>query len=106
MSFNTKWNIRDMFRNKARTITGIVGITACAMLIVCSLGMLDSMNYFIDLQFNKIFNFECKLSLKSGLDETSLKELTDKYGNNTSESLYIEIKDKDENRESNNIYQI
>lgn len=106
MNFNTKWNIRDMFRNKARTITGIVGITACAMLIVCSLGMLDSMNYFIDLQFNKIFNFECKLSLKSGLDETSLKELTDKYGNNTSESLYIEIKDKDENRESNNIFVI
>lgn len=34
-----------MFRNKARTITGIVGITACAMLIVCSLGMLDSMNW-------------------------------------------------------------
>ena len=106
MSFNTKWNIRDMFRNKARTITGIVGITACAMLIVCSLGMLDSMNYFIDLQFNKIFNFEYKLSLKSGLDETSIKELTDKYGNNTSESLYIEIKDKDENRESNNIFVI
>ena len=106
MSFNTKWNIRDMFRNKARTITGIVGITACAMLIVCSLGMLDSMNYFIDLQFNKIFNFEYKLSLKSNLDETALKELTDKYGNNTSESLYIEIKDKDENRESNNIFVI
>ena len=79
MSFNTKWNIRDMFRNKARTITGIVGITACAMLIVCSLGMLDSMNYFIDLQFNRIFNFEYKLSLKSDISTENLKELTDKY---------------------------
>ena len=74
MSFNTKWNIRDMFRNKARTITGIVGITACAMLIVCSLGMLDSMNYFIDLQFNRIFNFEYKLSLKSDISTENLKE--------------------------------
>ena len=104
MSFNTKWNIRDMFRNKARTITGIVGITACAMLIVCSLGMLDSMNYFIDLQFNKIFNFDYKLTLKSDVNEENLKNLTDKYGNNTSESLYIEIKDKDGNRETNNIF--
>ena len=104
MSFNTKWNIRDMFRNKARTITGIVGITACAMLIVCSLGMLDSMNYFIDLQFNKIFNFDYKLTLKSDASEENLKDLTDKYGNNTSESLYIEIKDKDGNRETNNIF--
>lgn len=104
MSFNTKWNIRDMFRNKARTITGIVGVTACAMLIVCSLGMLNSMNYFIDLQFNRIFNFDYKLSLKSNINNDELKDLTDKYGDNTSESLYIEIKDKDGNRESNNIF--
>ena len=104
MSFNTKWNIRDMFRNKARTITGIVGITACAMLIVCSLGMLDSMNYFIDLQFNRIFNFEYKLSLKSDISKENLKELTDKYGDNTSQSIYIEVKDNDGNIESNNIF--
>ncbi len=104
MSFNTKWNIRDMFRNKARTITGIVGVTACAMLIVCSLGMLNSMNYFIDLQFNRIFNFDYKLSLKSNLSSDELKDLNEKYGDNTSESLYIEIKDKDGNRESNNIF--
>ena len=104
MSFNTKWNIRDMFRNKARTITGIVGITACAMLIVCSLGMLDSMNYFIDLQFNRIFNFEYKLSLKSDISTENLKELTGKYGDNTSQSIYIEIKDNDGNIESNNIF--
>lgn len=104
MSFNTKWNIRDMFRNKARTITGIVGITACTMLIVCSLGMLDSMNYFIDLQFNRIFNFEYKLSLKSDISTENLKELTGKYGDNTSQSIYIEIKDNDGNIESNNIF--
>lgn len=104
MSFNTKWNIRDMLRNKARTITGIVGVTACAMLIVCSLGMLNSMNYFIDLQFNKLFNFDYKLSLKSDISSESLNELEDKYGANTSESLYIEIKDKEGNKESNNIF--
>lgn len=104
MNFNTKWNIRDMFRNKARTITGIVGVTACAMLIVCSLGMLDSMNYFIDLQFNRIFNFDYKLSLKSDISEDLLKDLTDKYGDNTSESLYIEIKNKDGNMETKNIF--
>lgn len=104
MSFNTKWNIRDMFRNKARTITGIVGVAACAMLIVCSLGMMNSMNYFIDLQFNRIFNFEYKLSLKSDVSTENLKKLTDKYGDNTSQSLYVEIKDNEGNIENNNIF--
>ena len=104
MSFSTKWNIRDMFRNKARTITGIVGVTTCTMLIVCAVGMLNSMNYFIDLQFNKLFNFDYKLSLKSDISNEALKELTDKYGDNTSESLYIEIKNENGDKDSNNIF--
>ena len=104
MSFNTKWNIRDMLRNKVRTVTGIVGVAACAMLIVCSLEMMNSMNYFIDLQFNRIFNFEYKLSLKSDVSTDEFKKLTDKYGDNTSQSLYVEIKDNDGNIESNNIF--
>lgn len=104
MSFSTKWNIRDMLRNKARTITGIVGIATCSMLIVCSLGMLNSMNHFVDLQFNKIFNFGYKLSIKSDISTSLLEDLTNKYGNATSQSLYIEIKDKDGQRESNNIF--
>ena len=104
MSFNTKWNIRDMLRNKVRTITGIVGVAACAMLIVCSLEMMNSMNYFIDLQFNRIFNFEYKLSLKLDVSTDEFKKLTDKYGDNTSQSLYVEIKDNDGNIESNNIF--
>lgn len=104
MSFSTKWNIRDMLRNKARTITGIIGISACSMLIVCSLGMLNSMNHFVDLQFNRLFNFDYKLSMKSDINDSLLKDLTNKYGNATSQSLYIEIKDKDGKRKSNNIF--
>lgn len=104
MSFSTKWNIRDMLRNKARTITGIIGISACTMLIVCSLGMLNSMNHFIDLQFNRLFNFDYKLSIKSDINNSLLEDLTNKYGNATSQSLYIEIKDTEGNRESNNIF--
>lgn len=71
---------------------------------IVELKNVDSMNYFIDLQFNRIFNFDYKLSLKSNISSDELKDLTDKYGDNTSESLYIEIKDKDGNRESNNIF--
>lgn len=104
MSFSTKWNIRDMLRNKLRTITGMIGIAACTMLIVCSLGMLNSMNHFIDLQFNRLFNFDYKLSIKSDINNSSREDLTDKYGNATSQSLYIEMKDKDGNMESNNIF--
>ena len=37
MNFSSKWNLRDILRNKVRTLTGIAGITGCCVLIVCAL---------------------------------------------------------------------
>lgn len=99
LSFSSKWNIRDMFRNKLRTIMGIVGISGCCMLIVCAFGMLDSINKFIDLQFEDLYNFKYKLSLSENITDEDLNKLKNTYGNSTSMSLLIEI-----NGESNNIF--
>ena len=104
LGFSSKWNLRDIIRNKFRTITGVVGIVGCCTLIVCALGMLNSMNYFIKLQFEDLYNFEYKLVLKENLDEDSISELTRQYGEFTSKTLNIETKDKSGNRETNTIF--
>ena len=104
LSFSTKWNIRDILRNKMRTFMGLAGVVGCATLLVCALGMLDSMNFFIKLQFEDLYNFKYKLNIKENISDKELKVLTDKYGDNTSESLGIEIKEKDGKRVSNNIF--
>mgnify|MGYP004629343321 FL=1 len=103
LNFSSKWNLRDIFRNKFRTVTAVVGIVGCCMLIVCAFGMLNSMNHFIKLQFEDLYNFNYKLSLKENIKDDELKVLTDKYGNNTSETLTIETKIGKE-REANTIF--
>lgn len=104
MSFSTIWNIRDIIRNKIRTITGIVGVAGCTMLIVCAIGMLNSINHFIDLQFSTLYNFDYKLSLKENISDEEYNNLIKTYGNNTSETILIEIKDKNGDRKSNNVF--
>lgn len=104
LSFSTKWNIRDMLRNKMRTFMGLAGVIGCCTLIVCALGMLDSMNFFVKLQFEDLYNFKYKLNIKENLNDNQLQVLYDKYGDNTSQSLGIEIKDITGKRESNNIF--
>lgn len=103
LNFSSKWNYRDILRNKFRTVTAVVGIVGCCMLIVCAFGMLNSMNHFIKLQFEDLYNFNYKLSLKENIKDDELKVLTDKYGNNTSEILTIETKIGKE-REANTIF--
>ena len=103
LNFSSKWNIRDILRNKMRTFMGLAGVVGCCALIVCALGMLDSMNFFVKLQFEDIYNFDYKLNIKENLTDNELQELYDIYGNSTSKTLGIEIKDKNGKRETNNI---
>ena len=103
LSFTSVWNIRDIIRNKMRTFMGLAGVVGCCALIVCSFGMLDSMNFFVKLQFEDLYNFDYKLNIKDGISSEEYDELFKKYGNHTSQSLGIEVKNKDGKRESNNI---
>ena len=104
LNFSSKWNIRDILRNKVRTFMGLAGVVGCCMLIVCALGMLDSMNFFVKLQFETLYNFDYKLVINENISDNELRVLYDEYGKYTSESLGIEVKDSDGNRESNNIF--
>ena len=104
LSFASKWNLRDILRNKIRTFMGIIGVTGCAMLIVFAFGMLDSLNFFIKLQFETIYNFDYKLVLKEDITDKELDNLYNKYGKHTSKSLQIEYIDSNDKREPNNIF--
>ena len=101
-SISTRWNIRDVFRNKSRSLMAIVGIIGCTILLVCAFGMLDTMNSYLDWEFDKICNFEYKISLSSNCTDEQFKTLTQKFGNETSENFGIEIK-VDNKKETNTL---
>ena len=104
LGFSTKWNLRDIIRNKFRTITGVIGIVGCCTLIVCAFGMLNSMNYFVKLQFEDLYNFSYKLGFNESISLSEIDELKNKYGNSTSETLGIEVKDKKNKRIAHTIF--
>lgn len=101
-SISTRWNLRDIGRNKGRSIMGIVGIIGCTMLLVCAFGLLDTMNSYLDWQFDKINNFEYKLGLSSNYTDEELEDAKNKYGNATSQTLAIEVKNGDK-KETNTL---
>ena len=101
-SISTRWNLRDIGRNKSRSLMAIVGIIGCTMLLVCAFGMLDTMNAYLDWEFDIINSFEYKISLSNNYTEEQLKNLTDKYGRATSQNLGVEIKIGDK-KETNSL---
>ena len=101
-SISTRWNLRDIGRNKGRSLMAIVGITGCTMLMLCAFGMMDTMKSYLSWEFDKISNFEYKLSLSNNYTDEQFANITEKYGNQTSESFGIEIKNGDK-KETNTL---
>lgn len=101
-SISTRWNLRDIGRNKGRSIMAIVGITGCTMLMLCAFGMMDTMKSYLSWEFDKISNFEYKLSLSNNYTDEQFRNITEKYGNQTSKSYGIEIKNGDK-KETNTL---
>ena len=91
-SISTKWNIRDVFRNKGRSIMAVVGVTGCTMLLVCAFGLLDTMNSYLDWEFGKINNFKYKILLQNNYSQEQYENLIKNYGNYTTQTLGIEFK--------------
>lgn len=101
-SISTRWNLRDVGRNKGRSIMAIVGITGCTMLMLCAFGMMDTMKSYLSWEFDKISNFEYKLSLSNNYTDEQFDNITQKYGKKTSQTFGIEIKNNDK-KETNTL---
>lgn len=104
LSFPVKWNVRDILRNKLRTIITLFGTAGSVMLIICGFGMQDTMNYFVELQYNKLYQFNNKIIFNQDFDTRKLDSLYAKYGDKTSRSFDIEVISKDNKVYNNNLF--
>lgn len=77
----------------------IVGVIGCTMLLVCAFSLLDTMNSYLEWEFDVINDFKYKLSLDANHTEEQLENLTNKYGEATSQTLGIEIQINDKKRQ-------
>lgn len=92
-SFATRWNLRDILRNKARTLTTLVGIAGCMVLMVAGLGMRDSIQNYLKLELEDINNYEYRMNLSPSITVPELMDLFENYTDRTSMTLSIEVDD-------------
>ncbi len=70
-----KMAIRNIFRSKIKSTMVIVGVAGCTALLVCGFGIMDTLNYGIDYDFNQIFNKELTVTYLTGNKEAHKEDL-------------------------------
>lgn len=96
-SFYGQWNLRDIFRNKLRSVMTVLGVVGCVALIYSSLGLFTSMQHLSDWTFDDVLTYETKVTGNFSNQEFKNKLITSMYGEELMEKS-IDIKFKDEEK--------
>ncbi len=77
LGFNGKMIIRNLFRNKLRTFMSFVGTLCCTMLLITSMGLQDSIHFFVGNYYTRTlrYNVRADLTTDAGLPEAYHKRM-------------------------------
>lgn len=75
LSFTRKVTVRNIFRYKKRFLMTIIGIAGCTALILAGFGIKDAISAILPNQYEKVYQYQMQISLKSGITNTELEEL-------------------------------
>ena len=92
--FGTRWNLRDIMRHKSRTAMTLLGIVGCMMILVCALGMRDTMDSFLDLYYNGALRYASRVYFSEDAAQEARDELIKTYDGDWSASISVQLEDK------------
>lgn len=77
LSFSGKIVTRNLFRNHARMLMGLVGIIGSVSLILCGFGLTDSINAMLRRAFDDTVRYSVEIKLRAPSDEEALSDIYD-----------------------------
>lgn len=70
-SFITQWNVRDVLRNRLRSLMSILGVFGCSALLISAFGIYTTMTDFSNWTFQQLETYDCRVN---GTFEEPLKQ--------------------------------
>ena len=92
--FGTRWNLRDIFRHKSRSLMTLIGVLGCVLLVVASFGMKDTMDAFIDVFYYKAINYESAINVSENATDSEALELVSLYKGDWSSKSAVQVEEK------------
>lgn len=75
LGFRWQLSLRNIFRNRVRTLAGAFASAMGTALLVSTFGMVDSLRYMVDFQFDKVLAADYTLSFNEELDYGAVYEI-------------------------------
>nr|MCR5735525.1 ABC transporter permease [Lachnospiraceae bacterium] len=94
LGFSTQWNLRDILRNKIRTLMGIIGVLGCSMLIFAAAASLDTVEFMTKWMYGELNTSRYSIIMNTGIPYQTTVEYAKKYKGQMVEVLGCEFEVK------------
>ncbi len=88
LGFFWQMALRNIFRNRSRSLVGVFAAALGTAILVSTFGMVDSLKYMVELQFGKVMLADFTLSFRSAVDGGGLYDARRLPGVTLAEPLF------------------
>ena len=92
--FAFRWNIRDVFRHKARSLMSVFGVIGCTVLLVATFGTKYLLQGFVTDYYDKPMHYEVRINLNEHTPNEKALELANTYSGDLVGNQPIKINDE------------
>lgn len=79
LRFSTQWNVRDILRNRARSMMGAAGVAGCTMLLVCAFGCKDCCDEMVVWQYGQLNTAQNKIIFSQNTSNLKKREYSQQF---------------------------
>ena len=79
LAFGTRWNIRDIRKNKLRTLLSVFGVTVCSMLLFAAVGFYECMETQVDWMYDDLILANGKITFEDSVGYGTVSDYAKEY---------------------------
>lgn len=91
LSFNMRWNSRDVNRHRLRSLITLIGVIGCTVLLISAFGMHDGVTDLKEWKYNDINHYETQLLLPGNVSQSQIDSLINDFNGSPVMTKSIQI---------------
>ncbi|OON86235.1 hypothetical protein BXO88_08115 [Oribacterium sp. C9] len=96
LSFASRWNVRDINRNKVRTVAGIIGVTLCTALLLTAFGMDELDKGVSKWQYTRLTPANFEIGFAPNTSYSTVYDYSRRYKGQMVEKIQTDVNKNDE----------
>lgn len=87
LKFISRWNLRDVMKNRLRTVMSLLGIVICSMLLFCAVGFYECLKVQSEWMYGELIRARYRITYEEGVPYGTVYDHAKEYSGQMAEEI-------------------